>query len=156
MIIKSLQEFYQLLIPNTPLLAIDLGDKKLGSAISDSNLVMAMPIEVMKFQDDKSKIIYLEKLLVKYMPWGVIIGLPLNMDGSESTQSHKVYKFATDLAKSTSVPIFMQDERLTSSAANSFLKSFGMTRKIRHQVDDQVAACLILESVLESIKNIGY
>jgi len=153
MIIQSLQEFCRYLTPNAPIMAIDMGEKKLGFALTDMNRVMAMPLDVMRFDSDKKKISHILDLINKHKVCAIVMGLPLNMDGTNSEQTIKVRAFAEGLA---SVPIYMQDERMTSMAANSLLKSIGMNRKDRHQMDDQVAACMILESVLEGIKNLRY
>ena len=154
MITTSLQEFCKYFKTNSPLLSIDMGEKKMGFAVTDMNRVMAMPLEVMRFDHLKHKIEHIVKLIEKHKPCGIVIGLPLNMDGTESDQTKSVHTFVEKLVAVTDLPIFMQDERMTSSAANSLLKSTGMNRKDRHQIDDQVAACLILESVLDGIRNL--
>ncbi len=154
MITTSLQEFCQYFVPNAPILALDMGEKKVGFAISDRSRVMAMPLEVLRFENDKKKIAYIIGLLEKHKPCAIVIGLPLNMDGTDSEQTIKVREFASKLATLCKQVIYMQDERMTSSAANSLLKSIGMNRKDRHQMDDQVAACMILESVFDNLRHV--
>lgn len=154
MITTSLQEFCQCFKQNAPLLAIDMGEKKVGFALTDMNRIMAMPMEVLRFDNDKQKIEHILSLLAKHKPCAIVIGLPLNMDGTDSDQTTKVRSFSEKLSIKCTIPIYMQDERMTSSAANSLLKSMGMNRKDRHQIDDQVAACLILESVLDNLRHV--
>jgi len=154
MITTSLQEFCQYFKQNSPLMAIDMGEKKVGFALTDMNRIMAMPVEVLRFDNDKQKIEHILGLLAKHKPCGIVIGLPLNMDGTDSDQTTKVRSFAEKLSTKCDLQIYMQDERMTSSAANSLLKSMGMNRKDRHQIDDQVAACLILESVLDNMRHV--
>ena len=115
---------------------------------------MAMPLEVLRFDHDKQKIAHILNLLQTGNVCAIVIGLPLNMDGTDSEQTTKVRAFAAKLAALCQQPIYMQDERMTSSAANSLLKGMGMSRKDRHQVDDQVAACLILESVFDNLRHV--
>jgi len=151
MIIQSLQEFYSSLTTHSPLLAIDFGLRKIGVAISDHNKMIAMPIEVASFQDDKARIKYIAELIAKHKACGLVIGLPIKMDGTYSDQTHMVVKFVKKLSCEVSIPIFMQDERLSSAAANSLLREAGMNRRDRNEVDDKIAASLILETVLKQM-----
>lgn len=80
----------------------------------------------------------------------IVIGLPINMDGTKSEQTILTEKFAEKLEKRSNLPIFLQDERLTSKAADNLLKGFGLKRKDRNNQDDLAAASLILETVLNS------
>lgn len=153
MITPSLQEFYDSLKINTAIMALDLGDKKLGIAISDMKWIMAMPFEVITSLNEKHKISHIIGVIQKHKICGIVVGLPLNMDGTESEQTKKTNLFAEKLSSKIELPLFMQDERMTSLAANSLLKSAGMNRKDRHQMDDQVAACLILESVISNMRS---
>ncbi|WP_064429045.1 Holliday junction resolvase RuvX [Rickettsia sp. Tenjiku01] len=154
MIINNLQEFYQLLIPNAPLIAIDYGSKKLGIALSNQERSIAMPFNTITEINKKIVITALLNIIAQYKVCGVIIGLPIDMSGAVTEQTNIVMKFAEELAKSINLPIYLQDERLTTKAANNFLKSFGVKRKDRNNNDDAVAASMILETVLDSIKNI--
>jgi putative holliday junction resolvase len=151
MITVSLQEFYHFFNETSPLLAVDIGDKKLGFAISDMNYKMALPIDVIIAPENNDKIQSILLKIESYKPCGVVVGLPFNMDGSESHQTQKVLKLMKQLAQSSDIPIYLQDERLTSFAAHSILKQVGMKRKDRDKIDDQVAASLILETVLSKI-----
>jgi putative Holliday junction resolvase len=81
--------------------------------------------------------------------------MPFNMDGTSSLQTQIVQKFATSMEEKTDLPIFLQDERLTSRAADSFLKSFGQSRKTRNNNDDSVAASMILESTLSGLRKLN-
>jgi putative Holliday junction resolvase len=152
MITTSLQEFCKYFAPNAPILAIDMGEKKVGLALSDRNRVMAMPLEVLRFDGDKQKLTHILSLIKMHNVCCIVIGLPLNMDGTDSSQTMKVRNFSEKLALLCEQPIYLQDERMTSSAANSLLKGMGMSRKDRHQIDDQVAACMILESVFDNLR----
>jgi len=154
MIIENLQEFYQLLMPNAPLIAIDYGSKKLGIAMSNRERSIAMPLNTITEPNKKAITTALLSIIEKYKVCGVVIGLPIDMSGVVTQQTNIVMKFAEELAKSINLPIYLQDERLTTKAANNFLKSFGVKRKDRNNNDDAVAASMILETVLDSIKKL--
>lgn len=153
MIFTSLQDFCKELNINSPLLCIDYGLRKLGFAISDPSRKIAMPLEVGNFKDEKSKIPYINQLILKHNITGIIIGLPINMDGSNSKQSEVITKFAELLLKETNQPIFLQDERLSSRAAQSLLISAGIKRKQRDEIDDKISASMILETVIDSMRH---
>lgn len=154
MIVNNLQEFYQLLLTNTPLISIDYGSKKIGIAISNQERNIAMPLKIITKINKKAVIASLLYTIEQYKVCGIVIGLPIKMSGEQTEQSDIVIKFAEELAKSITLPIYLQDERLTTKAANNFLKSFGIKRKERNDKDDAVAASMILETVLDSIKRL--
>ncbi|MFY9589209.1 Holliday junction resolvase RuvX [Rickettsia endosymbiont of Halotydeus destructor] len=152
MIIKNLQEFYQLLSVNSPLIALDHGTKKIGIAISNQERTIAMPLCTADEITKQAKITIILNLIEKYKVCGIVIGLPINMNGEIGAQAEIVLKFAEDFTKNTDLPIYLQDERLTTKAANNLLKSFGVKRKERNNNDDIIAASMILETTLDSLK----
>jgi len=151
MIIENLQEFYQLLKARQPIISIDYGIKKMGVAISNQECTIAMPLLTIKELKEQDKITKILSLLATYSVCGVVIGLPISMNGQESSQTLEVQNFAKNFAKVNDLPIYLQDERLTTMAANSLLKSFGIKRKDRNKNDDMIAASMILETTLNSI-----
>lgn len=154
MIKDSLQEFYALLKPNMPILGIDYGKRKVGFAISDPSRNISVPLEVGQFDKEDQKIAYILNMVEKHKICGIVIGKPVNMDGSSSEGEKVIEKFAGLLANSSELPIFLQDERLSTKAAHSLLKSAGIKRKARDEMDDQISASLILETVIDSIRNL--
>jgi putative Holliday junction resolvase len=144
MITTNIQEFCLKLPGAGVIFAIDFGTKKLGIAITDPSRKMAMPIAVIP-----ASIPDLQKILEKYKPAGIVIGLPINMDGTKGAQGELVEKFAEKLQRLFGLPILLQDERLTTKAAGNALRILGLNRKQRDSRDDQVAACMILETVLD-------
>jgi len=152
MIIESLQEFYTFFKPQEPVISIDYGQKKLGLAISSPDHTLPMPLKLLSGDSEKTKLQEIEQILKEKNICAIVIGLPLNMDGSKSNQTLAVEKFTEKLAKRTHLAIFMQDERLTSKAADNMLKIFGLNRKTRNANDDLAAASMILETTLESCK----
>jgi putative Holliday junction resolvase len=150
MIIHTLQEFCKFFQSNKPILSLDYGTKKIGVAISTPDHKMALPFTILAGDSEKKKLHSITTLLQEKNICAIIIGLPINMDGTKSEQTMLTEKFAEKLEKRTNLPIFLQDERLTSKAANNLLKSFGLKRKDRNDQDDLAAASLILETVLSS------
>jgi putative Holliday junction resolvase len=154
MIIPTLQEFYQFFQVGKPVIAIDYGSKKTGIAMSCPLHRLAMPIQVIHSISLADQIKQLLLTINYRLPCAIVIGLPINMDGTESQQSNIVRGFAAALAARTLLPIFLQDERLTSKMADNFLKNFGLTRKQRSEQEDLTAASMILETILESVKRL--
>lgn len=152
MIIHTLQEFCKLFQPNKPILSLDYGTKKIGIAISTPDHKMSLPFVILTGDSEKKKLHSITNLLQEKNIGAIVIGLPVNMDGTKSEQTMLTEKFAEKLEKRTSLPIFLQDERLTSKAADNLLKNFGLKRKDRNDQDDLAAASLILETVLNSKK----
>jgi putative Holliday junction resolvase len=132
------------------LICIDLGDKRTGLAICDSQEIIASPLEVIEGGGDLAAKIL--ETIKQYQAEGVVFGLPLNMDDSESDRSAKVRKFADELAKKTALPIFFQDERLSSFSAQQKLGRTGLTHKKKKNRLDAIAAAEILKEFLSSRK----
>lgn len=154
MIIATLQEFFQLLQANKPIVAIDYGIRKTGIAISNQEQTIAMPLKTIYETIEEKKIKSILDLVATYSICGIVIGLPISMNGNSSEQTIIVLKFSATLSSATNLPIYLQDERLTSLAANNLLKSLGVKRRERNQKDDSIAASMILETTLDSIKKV--
>lgn len=154
MITKTLLEFKELLQINKPIIAIDYGMRKTGLAISDPGQTIAMPFNTIYQTDEKEKIKTILNLATSYAACGIVVGLPINMDGTVSNQTTILLKFATILSLATKLPTYLQDERLSSKAADSLLKSLGFTRRERNNQDDAVAASLLLETTLMSMQKL--
>lgn len=151
MIVTSLQEFSQLLKPSHPIIAIDYGEKKTGMAISNQERTLSMPLKTIYEIQEKQKISAILELISTYSACAIVVGLPIHMNGQTSSQEAIVLKFIDKLTTHTSLPIYLQDERLTSKAADSLLKSLGMKRKMRNDRDDSIAASMLLETTLISM-----
>ena len=154
MIINSLQEFYSFFEISKPLLAIDYGNKKIGLAISSPDHRIAMPHSIIAVDNDREKLDRIIDFIVKYNICAIVVGLPVNMDGTSSSQAKIVNNFVNKLIKKTNLPVYLLDERLTSRAADSMLKNMGLNRRQRNERDDMVAASMILETALESVKKL--
>jgi len=128
-------------------LAIDYGEKRTGLAICDANETIVTPLAVIHGRKELQKKI--SAVIRKEDVEAVVIGLPLNMDGSEGSQAKLVLKFAEQLREHLDVPVHFQDERLSSFDAEQKLAPAELTRSKRRKRLDAVAAASILEAFLE-------
>ena len=127
-------------------LAIDYGGKRTGLALCDNAEMIASPVAVV---ENKAMLISVILDLVESEQVGtIVLGLPLNMDGSEGPAAKGVRQFANELCKNTAIPIIFHDERLSSYEAEEKLSGF-FTRKKKKQRLDAVAAAGILQSFLD-------
>jgi putative Holliday junction resolvase len=128
-------------------LAIDYGTKRTGLAICDSGETIVSPLAVIQGQKELLKKI--AEVVETENVEAVILGLPLNMTGSESSQTRLVFKFAEQLKDYLHIPVHFQDERLSSFSAEEKLTSAKFTRGKKRKRLDAVAAAEILEAFLE-------
>ena len=155
MICLSIEEFAAALPPNRAIAGLDLGDKTIGVAMSDLRRQVATPIEVIrreKFTLDAARLL---ALLTERGAAGIVLGLPLNMDGSVGPRVQATQAFARNLEKLTALPICYWDERLSTVAAERALLEADTSRKRRKEVIDQVAAGYILQGALDRMAHMG-
>lgn len=149
MIYPDIVEFAGVLPPNRAICGLDLGDKTIGVAISDLRRLVATPVTVIrrvKFTLDAEALL---QLLTARGAQGIVLGYPLNMDGSSGPRVQATQAFARNLAKLTEMPITYWDERLSTVAAERALLEADTSRKRRAEVIDQVAAGYILQGALD-------
>jgi putative holliday junction resolvase len=148
-ILTDIIEFSGLLPRTGGIAGLDLGDKTIGVALSDLRRSVATPVEVIrreKFTLDATRLL---SLLTARGAVGIILGLPLNMDGSEGPRVQSTRAFARNLEKLTPLPITFWDERLSTVAAERALLEADTSRKGRKEVIDKVAASYILQGALD-------
>ncbi len=151
MICDSIEAFAGLLAPNRAIAGLDLGDKTIGVAISDLRRSVATPVQVIrreKFTLDAARLL---ALLGERKASAILLGLPLNMDGSEGPRVQSTRAFARNLDKLTPLPIFFWDERLSTVAAERALIEADVSRQRRREVIDAVAATYILQGALDRL-----
>jgi putative holliday junction resolvase len=154
-ICATVEEFLAALPPNRAIAGLDLGDKTIGVALSDLRRQVATPIEVIrreKFTIDAGKLL---ALLESRGATGIVLGLPLNMDGSIGPRVQATQAFARNLEKLTALPICYWDERLSTVAAERALLEADTSRKRRKEVIDQVAAGYILQGALDRMARLA-
>ena len=149
MILTEILEFAASLPPNRAIAGLDLGEKTIGFAVSDLRRGVATPILTIrrtKFTADATKLL---ALVAERQIAGLILGLPLNMDGSEGPRVQSTRAFARNLERLTALPITFWDERLSTVAATRALLEADTSRKRRAEVIDHVAASYILQGALD-------
>lgn len=132
-------------------IGLDLGKKRVGIAMSDLLGILASPYETLQSKGLERDVLYVQSLCERYQVDAVVIGLPLNMDGTESFMTEYAKEFAESLKQKISAKIILQDERLTSLEAEEYLNQTNTRGKKRKEVLDQVAACIILQTYLDTI-----
>ena len=136
--------------PIGPILALDLGQKRVGAAISDQLLISIKRLAPIKRSNWKSLLQIVRGLIEEFDAGTLVIGLPLRLDGTEGDAALEVHSTAVKFAKSLAVPVYLQDERLTSVAAEEKLREEGYgSREIAELVDSEAAA-IILRDFLAS------
>jgi putative Holliday junction resolvase len=137
------------------LLGLDLGTKTIGLALSDVTRSIATPYDTIrrsKFTSDAKTI----KSIVEQMGvGGLVIGLPISLDGSEGPRAQSTRAFARNLGHHVAVPIAFWDERLSTAAVERHLIEAGASRKRRAEVVDRMAAAYILQGALDRLKRAG-
>jgi putative Holliday junction resolvase len=131
------------------ILAIDYGTKRLGLSISDEQEILASPLTVRKRSDLTHDISFLIKVASDNKVGKIVIGLPLNMDGSQGEMAKAVQSFASKLRKKCCLPVVFFDERMSTKEAERVLVQADLSRKRRKNLRDSVAAVLILQGYLD-------
>ncbi len=130
-------------------LGLDIGDRRIGVALSDPGCILASPLTIIERQSEAADIPAIVALAKQHEVDAVIAGLPLVIDGSIGPQARRIQSFAEKLALELEVPLEFQDERLSTHTAQQLMKqAAGKKRKIRKH-DDAVAAAVILQNYLD-------
>ncbi len=151
-IAENIESFIKYLDINGPLLGLDLGTKTIGVAISDPTKTIATSlctIKRKKFVDDLNEIIKIDS---SYSFSGIVLGLPINMNGTEGPRCQSTRAFAEKLSPKMNLPLYLWDERLSTVAAEKILLASDISRKSRSKVIDKIAACYILQGFLDRLK----
>ncbi len=152
-LIEDIQDFKAAIAPRARLLGLDVGEKTVGLAISDGALRVASPVETVRrakrFADTASAI---EAVIDSREVGGLVIGWPVNMDGSEGPRCQSVRQFAQNLLGRRDLPAWFWDERLSTAAVERLLvREADMTRARRAEVVDKMAAAYILQGALDAL-----
>jgi putative Holliday junction resolvase len=149
--VLELSEAARLLPPRGALIGLDLGTKTLGVAVSDPDRRVAAPVETImrkRFGLDAQRVL---ALAAERRAIGYVLGLPVNMDGSEGARAQATRAFARNLAALTDLPIALWDERLSTVAVERALIHADASRAARKAVIDQHAAAYILQGALDRL-----
>lgn len=149
MIFEDISEFAAALPPMTGVIGLDLGDKTIGIAVSDSLRNVATPLETLRRKKFGIDAAHLLEIIKGRGLGGILLGLPLNMDGSEGPRCQSTRAFARNLSRLTELPIGFWDERLSTVAAERALLENDTSRARRADLIDNVAAGYILQGALD-------
>jgi putative holliday junction resolvase len=149
--IVSLPELGTLLAPRGALIGLDLGTKTIGVAASDPDRRLAAGVETIARKTFSADAARLLQLAAERKAVGFVLGLPVNMDGSEGPRAQSTRAFARNLARRTEMPIALWDERLSTAAVERELIAADMRRARRAAVIDQHAAAYILQGALDRL-----
>lgn len=130
------------------ILGIDYGEKRIGLALTDPEAILAFPYATLVKSTRDKLFADLAEVLDKEKVECIVLGLPVDLDGTETLITRQVRNFQASLARRTDIPIHFMDERLSTQAAMDDLAASGMSRKRKKAVVDQQAAVRILESWL--------
>ena len=146
------EEFLSLIKCKKRILGLDHGTKKIGIAISDGDLILASPLMTIFRKKQIEDFEELSKLIKEYSIVGLVFGWPLNMNGDRGPRCQSVETFVKKFLDFQNIPIFFQDERMSSQAIEKILLKQNVSRKKRYKNIDKHAACWILQSALDSFK----
>ena len=148
----TLEALAPLLAPGARLLGLDLGTKTIGVALSDESRAFASPLKTIKrgkFRDDSVELL---TICAENAVGALILGLPLNMNGTEGPRAQSTRAFARNLGRLIELPIVFWDERLSTAAVNRVLiEEADASRRTRGEVVDKMAAAYILQGVLDRL-----
>ena len=134
-------------------LALDIGAKRIGVAVSDELGLTAQPVMTLEVRRNRREDLRsIARLARKFGVAGIVVGNPLHLSGEVSTRAEKVQAFAAELGELSGLPIHLWDERLTTEEAHRILYEAGHARQEHTKIVDQVAATLILKSFLDEHK----
>ncbi|MBX3478940.1 MAG: Holliday junction resolvase RuvX [Caulobacter sp.] len=154
MAILDLLDLPAALPPYTPLVGLDPGEKTIGVAVSDVTRTVASPLETIRREKFTKDAEALFRLMDSRGALGIVIGLPVNMDGTEGTRAQSNRALARNLLRLRDLPIAFWDERLSTAAVTRVLiDEHDVNRKRRAEVVDKMAAAWILQGALERLRN---
>ena len=154
MLIDSPADFIRQLPAQRRILCLDVGDTTIGLAMSDILRSIASPLLTInrsKFSKDAAT---LKELIGKYDICGLVVGYPMNMDGSQGPRTQSTRTFVSNLGKLVSIPMVFWDERLTTMAVERAMLEADLSRQRRAQLVDKLAASYMLQGFLDSIRTI--
>ena len=151
----AIEDLTQLLARDARLLGLDLGSKTIGLALSDVTRTVATPYDTVRRTKFTADVTPIQDAIATHDVGALVIGLPLNLDGSEGPRAQSTRAFARNLAAHVAVPIAFWDERLSTAAVERHLIEADASRKRRAEVIDRMAAAYILQGALDRLKRLA-
>ena len=149
----TINEFKNKLSSGSRLLGIDLGTKRIGIAISDYNQKVATPLQTLEKSKQGKLIDALESIIAEYEIRGIIIGNPINMDGTYGKSSQSAKDIAINISNKIDIPVSLWDERLSTVGAFNLSSELDINVSKREKDIDKFAAAFILQGALDFIQN---
>lgn len=140
--------------PGLRLLGLDLGEKTIGLALSDTSLSIATPMQTLKRSKFAADAAQLDIIISAQGVGGLVVGLPLNMDGTDGPSAQSARAFGRNWAGRSPLPVLFQDERLSTSAVTRTLLDADASRRRRASVVDKMAAAYLLQGALDRLRNL--
>ena len=150
--LPSIAELKRRLARGERLLGLDVGSKTIGLALSDTTLTVASPLETIRRGKFASDVERIRRIVAEQGIGGLVVGLPINMDGSEGPRCQSVRQFAKNLLERLTLPLAFWDERLSTAAVTRTLIEADMSRKRRAETIDKLAAAYILQGALDAAR----
>ncbi|MCB1490130.1 MAG: Holliday junction resolvase RuvX [Bauldia sp.] len=147
----TVEELATILPPAGALVGLDLGTKTIGIATSDPGRRIATPLTVVRRTKFTADVREMLERIAPYAPVALVLGLPVNMDGSEGPRAQATRAFVRNLGPHTDLPIALWDERLSTAAVTRTLLEADASRKRREAVVDKMAAAYILQGALDRL-----
>lgn len=153
MLMESLKEFSAQIPSQGRLLGLDVGEKTIGLSLCDASRMIASPLDIIervKLAKDLQELI---RVVETHRVVGLIIGYPLNMDGTEGPKCQSVRQFARNIEPKIKLPMLRWDERMSTMAATRVMLEADLSRQRRGEIVDKLAASYILQGALDALKN---
>ena len=144
-----------LMKPGERLLGLDVGTKTIGMALSDTRLVIATPFDTIRRTRFRDDLVRIKQEVAKHGVGGIVVGLPLALEGGEGSRAQGVRQFAKNLLAQLDLPLTFWDERLSTAAVERGMIEADITRKRRSQIIDRAAAAYILQGLLDRLARSG-
>ncbi len=153
MLVDNTAEIKHRIEPGARLIGLDVGKKTVGLALSDGSLTIASPFDTIRRKTFAADVAQLRAVIESHGVGGLIIGLPINMNGTEGPRCQSVRQFQRNLEPSIDLPMAFWDERLSTAAVTRTLLEADTSRARRAQVIDKMAAAYILQGVLDFLQS---
>ena len=154
MVFQSLSELIKFLPKKSRLLGLDVGRKTIGLAVSDSDMKIATTVGTIRRSKFTKDVKNLDAIITERQVTGLVLGLPISMDGNEGPACQSVRQFAVNLDNILEIGITFWDERLSTSAVERLLiKEADLSRNRRSEIIDTMAAAYILQAALDSLSS---
>jgi len=151
--ILSIDKFKSIIRRNSRLMGIDPGEKNIGISICDENQIVATPFKILRKTTLESLLNEINHIISENKIMGVVVGNPINMDGSIGKSSQSASDFCKNLSKNITIPITMWDERLSSEASFKFARKIGKNTSANLKNLDMNAAAFILQGAIDYLGN---